>query len=138
MGGVFPTRLMGVGSPSNEREEVGYEPRLAELEVVRVAGEELELACSIHCLQTQPILHTRTSTHAHITCKEVGTKCPPPLLLQPPPLLLHLPLPHPWPHPPPGRARSPEVCRPAYLDQPCRIQTTVGEGRVTTPTHHDT
>ena len=53
------------GSPSNEREEVGYEPRLSKLEVVCVAGQELKLACSIHCLQTQPILQTHTGTHAH-------------------------------------------------------------------------
>lgn len=56
---------MWAGSPSNEREEVGYEPRLTELEVVCVAGQELKLACSIHCLQTQPILQTHTGTHVH-------------------------------------------------------------------------
>ena len=37
-----------VGSPGDEREEVCYEPLLAELEVVRVTCQELELASPGH------------------------------------------------------------------------------------------
>lgn len=54
IGGMCPTHRVveGVGSPGDEWEEVGYEPGLAELEMVGVAGEELELACPVHRLQT--------------------------------------------------------------------------------------